>query len=70
MIGKISIQIMDSLISYIKKREFRDILEREILEPSIYYLIDKLYPYFLITAGLFLLTFIVAIIILIMIIRR
>ena len=46
-------EILDDLFIEIKKKKYTDILKTYILEPSTCYLIDKFYPYIIISSILY-----------------
>lgn len=70
VLGKITNEIINKLIIELKKKETKLKLQNEIIDPIIFYIIDKLYPYIFITSTIFILTFILAIIIFILLLRK
>ena len=67
-IKEICSTIIDKLVIEFKKEHNIKKINKEILDPSIKYIIDKLYPYILATCVIFVLTFIMAVAILIILI--
>ena len=67
-IKEICSTIIDKLVLEFKKEHNVKKIKKEILDPSIKYIIDKLYPYILATCVIFVLTFIMAVAILIILI--
>jgi hypothetical protein len=69
MFGKISSELIDQFILEINKEENQEKLKCIVIDPTICYIIDKMYPYILITSVIFMLTFILTILILFTIIK-
>ena len=67
-IKKICSQLIDKFVIEFKKDENMDKVKKEVLDPSVKYIIDKLYPYIIATCVIFVLTFIAAVSILIILI--
>ena len=65
MISKITNELLDSLIIECKKEKNIDKLKINILNPIIYYIFWKIYPFFII---LFIILFVILIIIIIMLV--
>jgi hypothetical protein len=63
-------EALDVFITEAKKEKNMGQIKRNIMDPLIDYTFRKLYPYIVITSLLFLLTFILAICILYMLIRK
>ena len=64
MIGKFTDQLIEKFISEFNKPENKDKLKLHVIDPLIYHILDKLYPYLIITAIIFVLLFFVIIMIL------
>ena len=67
-IKEICSTIIDKLVLEFKKEHNVKKIRKEILDPSIKYIIDKLYPYILATCVIFVLTFVMAVAILVILI--
>jgi len=63
-------QIIDNILIEVKKDENMSKIRDNIIDPIIHYSIDRIYPYIIITGALFILTLLVAIIILIILIKK
>jgi hypothetical protein len=57
---------IDKFIIEVKKEENINKLEKNLIDPLIHYTFKKLYPYLMITSIIFLLTFLLAILILLL----
>ena len=69
MISKITNELLDSLIIECKKEKNIDKLKINILNPIIYYIFWKIYPFFIILFIILLVILIIIIIILILLIK-
>ena len=69
MISKFASEILDKVINEIKKKKNMDKIHSNLIDPLIYYCFRRMYPYLLITSVIFILTFILAILILILLIK-
>ena len=69
-VSNITTQIIDNIIIEIKKEENMTKIKETILNPIIHYSMERIYPYILITSVLFVLTLLIAIIILIILIKK
>lgn len=67
-IKNICIELIDKCVLEFKKEHNVNKIKKEILDPSIKYIIDQLYPYILATCTIFVLTFLMAVAILILLI--
>jgi hypothetical protein len=63
-------EIIDIIISEVSKDDTKKKINTYILEPSFTYIFDRLYPYILITAIVFVLILIMAIVTIIILIRN
>jgi len=70
VISNLTKQILDRSIIEIKKEENIMRIKTEIINPLIEYSLGRIYPYIIITAALFILTFLIALIILIVLLRK
>ena len=61
-------EVIDKCVIEFKKEHNVNKIKKEILDPSIKYIIEKLYPYILATCVIFVLIFLMAIAILIILI--
>ena len=69
MIEKLSRDVLDRVIVEFQKTENRNKINDNIINPIIYHIFKKLYPYILATSILLFLTFVLALIIFIFSIR-
>jgi len=67
---KISKSAMEYFISEISREENKEKIKRQVIDPIFMYIIDKVYPYVIITTAIFILTFIIAILILFMLVKN
>ena len=67
-IKNICLEIIDKSIQEFKKDENMDKIKKEILDPCVKHMMDKIYPYILATCIIFVLTFLLAVAILIILI--
>ncbi len=69
MISKFATEILDKLVIELKKEKNMAIVHKNLVDPIILYSFKRVYPYMLILFIIFLLTFILAILIFIYLIR-
>ncbi len=69
MISKFASEILDKLVIELKKEKNMNIVHKNIVDPIILYSFQRVYPYLLIIFIIFLLTFILAILIFVYLIR-
>jgi hypothetical protein len=69
MLGKVTNELIEKLIFEFQKEDNQDKLKSHIIDPVICYILDRLYPYILITSIIFILTLVIAICILFLIIK-
>lgn len=70
VLTKLTTQILDHILLEVKKDENKNRIQKVLIDPIIDYSVGKIYPYMLFTAGVFVLTFLIAIIILIILLRK
>jgi hypothetical protein len=63
-------QVIDNILVEVKKDENMSKIRSNIIDPIIHYSIERIYPYIIITGALFILTLLVAIVILIILIKK
>ena len=64
-IGPITGTLIDSFIKQLKKKETREKITQNVIDPVLYDITSKYYPYFIITSSLLILIIVLLIIILI-----
>lgn len=67
---KISKSALDFFISELSKEENKERIKRKVIDPIFMYIIDKVYPYVIISSIIFILTFLLALLIFFMIVRK
>jgi hypothetical protein len=70
VVSNLTKQLLEHALIEIKKDENIKKVKLELVDPIIDYSMGRIYPYMLITAALFILTFLIAIIILIVLLRK
>jgi|LakMenEpi03Aug12_release.lakeMendotaPanAssembly.Ray.scaffolds.fasta_scaffold4269916_1 hypothetical protein len=70
IIKNLTNQILDQAIIELKKEENVDKIRKEIINPIIHYSIERIYPYIIFTGALFILTLLIAIVILIILLKK
>ena len=70
VVSNLTRQLIDQFITEIKKEENKTKIKGEILDPIIQYTVGQIYPYMIMTVAIFILTFLLALIILIVLIRK
>jgi hypothetical protein len=70
MLPKITRNLLERIIEEIKKDENMDKIKVNVVNPLLQYCYSRLFPYFLIMAIIFLLTFVLALMIFIMLIKQ
>ena len=68
-ISSITSQIIDIFAKELKKKENQTKIRTEMIDPIIMYTFERLYPYIATASVIFILTFLLAIIILVLIVR-
>ncbi len=69
-IKKITYELIEKFSNEIKEKENLEKLKLNVLDPCITYILEKLYPYLIITTIIFVLTLFIAIIILTILLRQ
>ncbi len=69
MISQFVSDILDKVIIELKKNENMNKIHKNLIDPLIYYTFKRIYPYLIVMAIIFILTFILAILILIFLIK-
>lgn len=70
MIGKITDEIINALIMEFRKEENQEKIKGQVIDPMVCYILDKCYPYLIISSIIFILTFLLAVMILVMILYK
>jgi len=70
VVSNLTRQVIDNILVEVKKDENMAKIRENIIDPIIHYSIERIYPYIIITGALFILTLLVAIIILIILIKK
>ena len=70
MIEKVSKSAIEYFVSEISKDDNKNKIKHQVIDPIFMYIIDKVYPYVIVSSAIFILTFIIAILILFMVIRK
>lgn len=70
MLEKFSNEIIQKAINEFNKDENQAKLKTNIIDPIVYYILDRLSPYILVASSVFILTFLIAVVILFMMIRN
>tara|TARA_Y200000002_G_C22624767_1_gene639775 strand:+ start:134 stop:367 length:234 start_codon:yes stop_codon:yes gene_type:complete len=69
-ISQFTNELLDKVLNELKKKENMNKIENNLVEPLIRYTFKRLYPYILICSSIFITTFLVALIILLLILRN
>ena len=69
LLKQLTIELIDKLINEIKKNENIEKMKLHLVDPIIDYTFHRLYPYILISSAIFLLTFLLALAIFLLIIN-
>jgi hypothetical protein len=70
MIEKVSKSVIEYFVEEISTAESKEKIKRQVIDPIFMYIVDKIYPFVIITSIIFILTFLIAILILFMILRK
>jgi hypothetical protein len=70
MLEKFSNEIIQKAINEFNKEDNQAKLKTNIIDPIVYYILDRLSPYILVASSVFILTFLIAVVILFMMIRN
>ena len=63
-------QFIDIILSEVSKKEIKEKLNTHLVEPSLTYLFEKMYPYIIVTSVIFILILLMAIITIYILIRK
>ncbi len=69
MIPKLTSELLDKVIDELKKPENMSKIHLGVVDPLIHYTFNRLYPYIIVSSIIFLLTFLLAITILLLILK-
>ncbi len=69
MIPKLTSELLDKVIEELKKPENMSKIHLGVVDPLIHYTFNRLYPYIIVSSIIFLLTFLLAITILLLILK-
>jgi hypothetical protein len=69
-ISKFTKEILDKILEEVSKPKNMSKIEMNIVEPLIMYTFKRLYPYLLMSSVIFILTFLVALLILLLLIKQ
>ena len=69
-ISKFTKEILDKILEEVSKAENISKIESNVVEPLIMYTFKRLYPYLLMSSIIFILTFLVALLILLLLIKQ
>lgn len=69
MIPKLTSELLDKVIEELKKPENMSKIHLGVIDPLIHYTFNRLYPYIIVSSIIFLLTFLLAITILLLILK-
>lgn len=70
IISQASQQIIDKVVNEVKKEENQDKIKYNVIDPCVDYIVNRLYPYMVITGIIFILTFLMALIILLIMVKK
>tara|TARA_B100000925_G_C22005784_1_gene473613 strand:- start:3335 stop:3553 length:219 start_codon:yes stop_codon:yes gene_type:complete len=68
--SKIATDILDKVLLEVTKEDNMTRIEKKLIEPLLYYTFNRLYPYLMITSVIFILTFLLALLILLLLIKQ
>jgi len=69
-IKKITCDIVDMIVVELKEEDNLNKIKKEILQPMTNYVLEQIYPYLIISVIIFVLTFLIAIITLVFLLRK
>jgi hypothetical protein len=69
-ISQFTKELLDKILVEIKKKDNMNKIEQNLVEPLILYTFKRLYPYILICSLIFITTFLIAVLILLLLIRQ
>ena len=67
--NKMITEVLDCFILEIKREENQEKIKTHLVDPTICYILDRLYPYIFITAGIFVVLLLIVIIILLLVVK-
>ena len=70
MIEKFTKEIIDKILHELNKEENKEKIYNLVIEPLMYFMIDKLYPYIFITATIFFLILLLLVIIITIMLKK
>lgn len=70
VLTKLATETIDELIKFFQRKDNQEKIKTFIVDPMIYYILDRLYPYIFVTATIFILIFVMTIMTLFVIIRK
>ena len=70
LVKELTSKLIEKVIVEVKREENMNKIQKEVMDPLIYYTYRRIYPYFLITIIIFLLTFILALLIFIILVKK
>ena len=70
MIEKFTKEIIDKILHELNKEENKEKIYNLVIEPLMYFIIDKLYPYIFITATIFFLILLLLVIIITIMLKK
>jgi len=70
MISKLASDILDKGLCELSKKENMSKIEQKLVEPLLHYTFKRLYPYLMMTSVIFILTFLLALLILLLLIKQ
>lgn len=59
MFGKLTNQLIEHFINELNKDDNREKIKIQLIDPLIYHILDRLYPYIIVTSIIFILIFLV-----------
>lgn len=69
LLKQLTNELIEKLIVEIKKKENMDRVQQHFIDPIITYTFHRLYPYIIVSSGIFILTFLLALCIFLLVIR-
>lgn len=69
-VSKFASDILDKVLIEVTKDENMTRIEKKLIEPLLYYTFKRLYPYLMMTSVIFILTFLLALLILLLLIKQ
>lgn len=69
MLGKFTNELINKFIQEFNKDENQEQLKTKVIDPIVYYVLDKLYPYIFVTSIIFILLLLISLSILFLILK-